>query len=312
MATRVGGSEIRRQRRFRTKDCMSDNPAKGGPHPAYEDGSRCQLKITEVTCKNALVKSGIEGVDYALNPYIGCEHACVYCYAEFMKKYTNHKEDWGEFVDVKINVAERLRHQIKKTKPGRVQMGTVTDAYQPVEERFCLARECLEVLADSDLPVSVQTKSDLILRDIDILKKIKDIEVGFTITCPDPEIERLFEPGAPDLERRFEALRELVNSDIPTYVFFGPILPFFSDHPDSLSLLFNRLRKTGVKKIYLDKMNYLKGKRRKINRVLGDGFPQALRFYDGVMECEDEYAKWLKVTLTSTLSRFAFEPEILF
>jgi DNA repair photolyase len=229
-----------------------------------------------------------------------------------MKKYTNHKEDWGEFVDVKINVAERLRDQVKRTKPGRVQMGTVTDAYQPAEERFRLARGCLEVLADSDFPVTIQTKSDLVLRDVDILKKIADKEVGFTITCPDPEIERLFEPGAPDLERRFEALRELVNSDIPTYVFFGPILPFFSDHPESLSLLFNRLRKTGVKKIYLDKMNYLKGKRRKINRVLGDGYPQALRFYDGVMECEDKYAKWLKVTLTSILSRFAFEPEILF
>ncbi len=312
MATRVGGSEILGQRRFRTRDYTWDSPPKGGTYPTHEDGSRCQLKITEVTCKNALVKSGIEGVDYALNPYTGCQHACVYCYAEFMKKYTNHKEDWGDFVDVKVNVAERLQHQVKKIKSGRVQMGTVTDAYQPIEERFRLARECLEVLVVSDLPVSIQTKSDLILRDIDILRKMKDREVGFTITCPDPEVERIFEPRASDLERRFEAVKKLVKDGIPTFIFFGPILPFFSDHPESLSLLFNRLRKTGVKKIYLDKMNYLKGKRRKINRVLGDGYPQALRFYDGVMECEDEYAKWLKVTLTSTLSRFAFEPEILF
>lgn len=312
MATRVGGSEIRRQRRFRTGDCMSDNQAKGGPHPTYEDGSRCQLKITEVTCKNALVKSGIEGVDYALNPYTGCQHACVYCYAEFMKKYTNHKEDWGEFVDVKVNVAEQLRDQVKRTKPGRVQMGTVTDAYQPLEERFRLTRQCLEILTDSDLPVSIQTKSDLVLRDIDILKKIKDKEVGFTITCPDPEIERLFEPGASDLERRFEAVKKLVKSGIPTFVFFGPILPFFSDHPKSLSMLLTRLQKIGVKKVYLDKMNYLKGKRKKISRILGDNFPHALRFYDGVMEREEKYTEWLKATLASTLSRFPFEPEILF
>ncbi|MGB2989196.1 MAG: radical SAM protein [Candidatus Zixiibacteriota bacterium] len=270
------------------------------------------MKISEVECKNALVRSKIEGLDYALNPYTGCQHACVYCYAEFMKKYTNHKEDWGEFVDAKTNVIERLRQQVKRTRPGTVQLGTVTDAYQPAEERFRLARGCLEVLADSDFPVTIQTKSDLVLRDIDILKKIKDKEVGFTITCPDPEIERLFEPGASDLERRFEALRELVNRDIPTYVFFGPILPFFSDHRESLLRLFERLQKIKVKKIYLDKMNYLKGKRKKISRILGDNFPHALRFYDGVMEREEKYTEWLRATLASTLSRFPFEPEILF
>ena len=68
-------------------------------------------------------------MDYALNPYIGCEHGCVYCYAEFMRKYTNHREKWGEFLDVKINIVERLRQQIKRTKPGAIMVGTVTDAY---------------------------------------------------------------------------------------------------------------------------------------------------------------------------------------
>ncbi len=308
----TGRSEIRRQRRgVRTGNNVSDSPHLG-TYPTYESAGRNQLKISEVECKNALVRSKIEGLDYALNPYTGCQHACVYCYAEFMKKYTNHKEDWGEFVDAKTNVIERLRQQVKRTRPGTVQLGTVTDAYQPAEERFRLARGCLEVLADSDFSVTIQTKSVLVLRDVDILKKIADKEVGFTITCPDPEIERLFEPGAPDLERRFEALRELVNSDIPTYVFFGPILPFFSDHRESLLRLFERLQKIKVKKIYLDKMNYLKGKRKKISRILGDNFPHALRFYDGVMEREEKYTEWLKATLASTLSGFPFEPEILF
>jgi DNA repair photolyase len=271
-----------------------------------------RLRISEVECKSALVKSGIEGLDYALNPYTGCQHACVYCYAEFMKKYTNHDEDWGEFVDAKINVVERLKRQIKRTRPGRVQMGTVTDAYQPLEERFRLTRGCLEVLADSDFPVTIQTKSDLVLRDIDILKRIKDKEVGLTITCSDPEVETLFEPGASNSDRRLDALRKLRRAGIPTYVFFGPILPFFSDHPDSLLLLFGRLQKTGVEKIYLDKMNYLKGKRKKIGGVLKESFPHALRFYDGIIKREEKYTDWLKATLASTLSRFPFEPEILF
>jgi DNA repair photolyase len=291
---------------------VSDVRAKQGTYHTCGIEGKHRLKITEVECKSALVKSGIEGLDYALNPYTGCQHACVYCYAEFMKKYTNHEEDWGEFVDAKINVVERLRQQIKKTRPGTVQIGTVTDAYQPLEERFRLTRGCLEILADSDFPVTIQTKSDLVLRDIDVLKKIKDKEVGLTVTCSDPEVEALFEPGASNLDRRLDALKKLQRSGISTYVFFGPILPFFSDHQDSLLLLFKRLQKTGVGKIYLDKMNYLKGKRKKITRILQANFPYALRFYDGVMKREEEYAEWLKATLASTLSRFPFEPEILF
>jgi DNA repair photolyase len=271
-----------------------------------------QLKITKVECKNALVKSGIEEVDYALNPYTGCQHGCVYCYAEFMKKYTNHNEEWGEFVDVKINIVERLRDQIRKTKPGVVMVGTVTDAYQPLEERFCLTRRCLEILADFDFPVFIQTKSDLILRDLDVLKKIKDKEVGFTITCPDPEVEKMFEPCASGLERRFEALKKLKDNGIPTFAFVGPILPFFSDHENSLKLLFAKFQKLKIKKVYLDKMNYLKGKRKRISSLLEKQFPHALRLYEGVINHEERYSEWLKVNLASALSEFSFDSELLF
>ncbi len=291
---------------------MSDSPVFGGTYPAYKIISEGYVKITEVKCKNALVRSRIEGMDYALNPYTGCQHACVYCYAEFMKKYTNHQEDWGKFVDAKINVAQRLRDQIKRTRPGTVMIGTVTDAYQPLEERFRLTRQCLEILSDSDFPVSIQTKSDLILRDMDVLKKMKEKEVGFTITCPDPDVERAFEPGTSDLESRFEGLAKLQEAGIPTFVFFGPILPFFSDYADSLLMLFERLQKMKIKRIYLDKMNYIKGKWKKIGHLLKMDFPHALRFYEGVMQHEQRYTEWLRTTLTSSLSGFSFDSEVLF
>ncbi len=271
-----------------------------------------QLKITEVKCKNALVKSKIVGMDYALNPYTGCQHGCVYCYAEFMKKYTNHNEEWGKFVDVKINIVDRLREQVKKTKPGVVMVGTVTDAYQPLEEKFQLTRKCLEILTDFDFPIFIQTKSDLILRDLDVLKKIKDKEVGFTITCPDPEVEKLFEPHASNLNRRFEALAKLKDNGIPTFVFFGPILPFFADNVNSIRLLFEKSQNMNIKKIYLDKMNYLKGKRKKISALLEEKFPHALRFYEGVIDHEERYTEWLKANLASALSEFSFDSELLF
>ncbi len=258
------------------------------------------------------MKSGIEGMDYALNPYTGCQHACVYCYAEFMKKYTHHPEPWGEFVDVKINVADRLRQQVKRTKPGPVMIGTVTDAYQPIEGKYSLTRQCLEVLSETDFPVFIQSKSDLILRDIELLKKIKTAEVGLTITCPDSRVERMFEPGAADLERRFEALSRLKEKGISTFVFFGPILPFFSDTEKPLNLLLSRLQKIGIEKIFFDKMNYLKGKLKNFRPLLAKEFPQVIRFYEEAADDEQGYADWLRTNLRSRLNGFSFEAEVLF
>lgn len=270
------------------------------------------MVIGEIECRSALVKSRIPGMDYALNPYTGCQHGCLYCYAEFMKKYTKHTEPWGEFVDIKINLVERLRHQIKKARPGVVMIGTVTDAYQQIEEKLCLTRRCLEVLADSDFPVSIQTKSDLVLRDLDVLKKIKNKEVGLTVTCPDPAVEKSFEPGASDLGRRLEALERLSRSHVPTFAFVGPILPYFSDNPEALRSLFGKLEKRKINSIYLDKMNYLKGKWRRIKPVLDRDYPRATGFYQRAMNDQEKYEGWLKANLKSALRGSGFEPEIVF
>jgi DNA repair photolyase len=270
------------------------------------------MKIAEVYCKNALSKSKISGMDYALNPYTGCEHGCVYCYAEFMKKFTNHKEEWGEFVDVKINIVDRLRKQIKRTKPGTIMIGTVTDAYQPLEEKYQLTRRCLEILECFDFPISIQTKSDLVLRDVDILKRIKNKEVGFTITSIDPKVERIFEPKASKLENRFKALEKLGENDIPTFVFFGPILPFFSDSEESIQSLLERLRKMGIEKICFDKMNYLNDKWGKVKMLLNRNFPEALSYYQRVAEDGRLYSARLRALLEHSLSDSCSNYEIVF
>jgi DNA repair photolyase len=270
------------------------------------------MKIAEVYCKNALSKSKISGMDYALNPYIGCEHGCVYCYAEFMRKYTNHKEEWGEFVDVKINIVNRLRKQIKRTKPGTIMIGTVTDAYQPLEEKYQLTRRCLEILADFDFPITIQTKSDLVLRDVDILKQIKDKEVGLTITAIDPKVEELFEPKASKLENRFHALEKLRENNIPAFVFFGPILPFFSDGERSIQSLVEKLKSMGIEKIYFDKMNYLGAKWQKIKTFLETNFPYALSYYREVAKDGVSYPNRLRSLLANSLAGSCPDYEILF
>ena len=127
--------------------------------------------VREVSARTILTKTGIPGVDWCLNPYIGCQHACVYCYATFMKKYSAHEEAWGEFVDAKINAPELLRRELRRRREGEVMLSSVTDCYQPLEARFKLTRACLELLALSTLEVSVLTKSDLVVRDLDIFKR---------------------------------------------------------------------------------------------------------------------------------------------
>ncbi|MBU1880252.1 MAG: radical SAM protein, partial [Chloroflexi bacterium] len=170
--------------------------------------------VREIACKSILTKSGIGAVDYAANPYVGCAHACAYCYATFMKRFTGHREEWGTFVDVKVNAAEVLARQLRRARPGGITFSTVTDAYQPLEEEYLLTQACLEVLAGYDHPVSILTKSALVLRDLDLIRRLHDAEVAFTITTLDDEVRARFEPGASPIPARLEALQALAGAGV--------------------------------------------------------------------------------------------------
>ncbi len=204
------------------------------------------MKITEIGAKSILSKSRV--YDYALNAYVGCQHQCSYCYARFMKRYTGHSEPWGEFVDVKIYAPELLAREVQKKRKGRVWISGVCDAYQPLEARYRLTRRCLEILVENGWPVSIQTKSPLVLRDIDILRESDDCEVGFTITTADEKVRRLFEPQAPPLVARVEAVSTLHAEGIPTFVMIAPLLPGAEGLADLL--------KGKVDHVLIDRMNY--------------------------------------------------------
>jgi DNA repair photolyase len=204
------------------------------------------MKIREIKAKSVLSRSQI--YDYALNPYVGCQHNCCYCYAKFMKRSTGHRERWGEFVDIKINASELLANEVKKKKVGRVWISGVCDPYQPVEKRYMITRKCLEILVEKSWPFTVQTKSDLILRDIEILKRANDAEVGFTITMVDEKVRRIFELGAPPLRKRIEALAKLCLEGIKTFAMIAPILPGADGMVSAL--------KGKVEYVILDRLNY--------------------------------------------------------
>ncbi|MEW6673224.1 MAG: radical SAM protein [Thermodesulfobacteriota bacterium] len=206
------------------------------------------LKLAEIKAKSILNKSKI--FDYCLNPYTGCQVGCRYCYAAlFMRRYSGHKEAWGDFVDVKVNAPELLQKQLVKAKTGNVWISSVCDPYQPVEKEYGLTRKCLAVFARNNFPVTIQTKSVLVLRDLDILKDLKAVEVGFTLATDDEKIARFFEPGAAAVAKRLDALDKLHAAGIPTFAFIGPILP---GDPQKLIENLNGL----VDRVLVDKLNY--------------------------------------------------------
>jgi len=166
-----------------------------------------------------------------------------------MKRFTGHREPWGSFLDAKVNSPALLEKQLRNYRGGTILVSSVTDPYQPAESRFRLTRDCLTVLSRYSLPISILTKSPLVLRDLEILQKLPKLEVGITITTDDDKVRGLFEPHAPSIEKRLEALKVLSGAGLSTYAFIGPVLPM---NPERLA------EKIGphVKSVIIDKMNY--------------------------------------------------------
>jgi len=202
--------------------------------------------VNEINAKSILSASRI--YDYALNAYVGCQHKCAYCYARFMKRYSGHSEPWGDFVDVKINAPELLSKEIKKKKRGRIWVSGVCDAYQPLEKQYLLTKRCLEIIVEHEWPFTIQTKSPLVVRDIELLKKAADCDVGLTITTADEKTRSIFEPGAPPIAKRVEALEALHSAGIVTFVMVAPLLPGAERLADLL--------KGMVDHVLIDKLNY--------------------------------------------------------
>lgn len=226
------------------------------------------MQIKEIQASTAISPSGLPGLDFALNPYRGCQHACAYCYSPDVLREARWKE-WGGFVDVKQNLPILLSKQKNKLS-GVVGLGTVTDPYQQAEEKYKITRYCLEQLARSNCTVSIQTKSDMVLRDLDILAKMKKIEVGFTITTLDERLASRLEPGAPSPKKRLDALKKLSDAGIKTWVFLGPVIPTLNDSKDSLGEVIASVKSAGCSKLLFDKLRLKPLVRNRLAPVLGN------------------------------------------
>ncbi len=184
------------------------------------------MKLTTVPVKTYLTKSKIPGAGYVINPYVGCPHGCLYCYAEYMRKFSAHTEPWGEFLDVKLCSTplhpSQLFHQ-------HVMLSSVTDAYNPFEKKYEITRRILQQLVECQAYVSILTKSALVTRDIDLLQQLPGCEVAFSFSTADDTVRQLVEPGASCVQERLNALKTVYEAGLSTAIMAAPLLPGISD-----------------------------------------------------------------------------------
>lgn len=181
--------------------------------------------IKPVQVKNIVTKSNLPVCDYAVNPYIGCEHACKYCYASFMKRFTGHLEKWGTFVDIK---EWQVLKNPEKYRGKEFFLGSVTDPYQPCEKEYKRTRAILEQLQGSGVILSIATKSDLILRDLDLIKTFPNARISFSINTLDEEFRKDMDCSV-SIERKIMAMKTFHDEGIRTTCFISPIFPAITD-----------------------------------------------------------------------------------
>ena len=185
----------------------------------------CALRIREIEVKSILSKSNLPVCEYSVNPYVGCTHACRYCYACFMKRFTGHTEPWGEFLDVKMWPAIK---DPQKYAGRELFIGSVTDPYLPQEKIYGRTRALLEQLQGSGAKLSIATKSDLILRDLDLIKTFPDARVSWSINTLDEDFKNDMD-RAVSMERRLAAMEAFHRAGVRTTCFVSPIFPGLTD-----------------------------------------------------------------------------------
>jgi len=208
-----------------------------------------QVKL--ISCKSALSKSGLYDIDYALNPYKGCAHGCLYCYAPDVIKVGG---DWGSWVEARTNISRALKKEIAGIGKAKIGLATVTDPYQPAEERLGLTRACIEVIAQSNAALMLMTKSPLAKRDFDVLRKVKRLEFCVTITTLDEELAKVMEPGAPSPAKRLNLLAEASAEGFTTCAMVSPLLASTEQPEKELSQMIEKLSKAGCANITVDRL----------------------------------------------------------
>jgi DNA repair photolyase len=245
------------------------------------------VEYLEIQCKSALNSVKGMGFQWSLNPYIGCEHRCAFCYVRAYELRADRPFDdrYGRTVRVKVNVAAVLRSELAKRswRKEQVVIGAATDPYQPAEGRYKLTRQCLQALLDSSNPTGLITRGPMIVRDIDVLTdlaKRAELTVTFSIPTVDDEVWRRSEPGTAHPRQRLRALERLVAAGIHAGVALAPILPGLSDRPDRLESAIVAARAAGATHLWAGMLHLGDGTREHFMSVLARHWPELVPRYE--------------------------------
>lgn len=227
----------------------------------------------EVVVKDLVTKSNLPASDYVINPYVGCPHGCRYCYACFMKRFTNHGEAWGSFIDIK-----RCDKPISKKKlQGKsVFLSSVTDCYNPFEEKYENTRKILEQLISIDCELNISTKSQLILRDIDLLKQCKNLKVSVSVNTLDEQFKSDMD-RASSIGKRLETIETLHENGIYTVLFMSPIFPGITDYKEII-VKTHRF----VDEYWFENLNLRGSYKQDILSYIKNAYPQLVELYDEI------------------------------
>ena len=235
-------------------------------------------RVQEIEVKSVLSKSDLPVCEYSVNPYVGCTHGCRYCYASFMKRFTGHTEPWGEFLDVKLWPAIK---NPQKYAGKELFIGSVTDPYLPQEERYGRARALLEQLQGSGAKLSIATKSDLILRDLDLIRTFPDARVSWSVNTLDEAFKDDMD-RAVSIERRLAAMEAFHRAGVRTTCFVSPIFPGITD----VKAIIRRV-KDQCNLIWLENLNLRGGYKRAIMDYIREKRPDLLPLYQAIYDKRD-------------------------
>ncbi len=242
------------------------------------------VKVKEIKAKSIITKSGLPEGDYVINPYVGCIHGCKYCYARFMKRFTGHTESWGSFVDIKINSPDLIPEGTDKYKNRCITIGSVTDPYQPIERKYKLTREILEKLIPLQPHLDLMTKSDLVVRDIDLFKQFNSCIIAVSMSVLDDTIRKELEPLASSVDKRVTALKELHKSGIQIALFISPIFPYITDWK---TLIIKT--KSFVDEYWFENLNLYPGVKGEVYEFLKKSKPDFIEKYKQIYSGESNY-----------------------
>lgn len=243
-----------------------------------EQVNESSILIREVETKNIMTKSTLPVGGYSVNPYVGCTHGCKYCYASFMKQFTGHTEQWGTFLDVKRWPAIKNPW---KYRGQRVVIGSVTDGYNPQEEQFGNTRRILEQLKGSGAEILICTKSDLVVRDLELLKTMGKVTVSWSINTLDEQF-RADMDQAVSIERRLAAMKKVYDAGIRTVCFISPVFPGITD----FEAIFERVRNQ-CDLVWLENLNLRGGFKKDIMDYIQEKYPDLVPLYDAIYNKKD-------------------------